>query len=96
MSRYFQRKGLASLEICHSMLAMQIISDAQLLEKVEAFIAKHNMAPSRFGKEVMGDPALVFQLREGRRSLSLKNAEKVVNFMRSYRAPKPAKKADAA
>lgn len=33
---------------------------------VEAFIAKNNLTPTRFGKEYVGDPLFVFQLREGR------------------------------
>lgn len=75
------------------MPAMQIITDAQLLEKVEAFLAKHEIPPTRFGRDVMNDGALVFQMRAGTRSLSLKNAEKVVEYMRTYR---PSEKAKAA
>lgn len=63
---------------------MEIITDAQLLERIEAFIAQHSMSASRFGREAMADGALVFQLRAGKRSLSLKNAEKVVRFMEAY------------
>lgn len=33
---------------------------------VEAFIANNNLTPTRFGKEFVGDPLFVFQLREGR------------------------------
>lgn len=69
---------------------MQIITDAQLLARIEEFIAKHEMPPSRFGREAMADGALVFQLREGKRSLSLKNAEKLVVFMEEYRPPEAA------
>lgn len=57
---------------------MQIISDAQLLAQIERFLKKTEISPSRFGREAMGDAALVFQLRKGKRSLSLKNAEKVI------------------
>jgi hypothetical protein len=63
---------------------MEIITDAQLLEKIEGFLTQHSMKPSAFGRGAMNDPALVFQLREGKRSLSLKNAERVGAFMREY------------
>lgn len=33
---------------------------------VEAFIAKNEITPTRFGKEFAGDPLFVFQLRGGR------------------------------
>lgn len=66
---------------------MQIISDAQLLAHIEAFLKRHTMSPSKFGRDAMSDPALVFQLRDGKRSLSLKNAEKIINFMAAYQPP---------
>lgn len=67
---------------------MQIINDAQLLEAIEAFLVDHkaHFSASKFGREAMNDPALVFQLRDGKRSLSLKNAEKVVTFMSEWKA----------
>lgn len=65
---------------------MEIITDAQLLDRIEAFLKIHDMSPSRFGREAMADGALVFQLRDGKRSLSLRNAEKIVAYMNGYRA----------
>lgn len=65
---------------------MEIMTEAQLLALIEAFLKKHTMSPSKFGREAMGDPALVFQLRKGRRSLSMKNAEKVVAYMTTYQS----------
>ncbi|HET7255586.1 MAG TPA: hypothetical protein VFJ46_17655 [Xanthobacteraceae bacterium] len=64
---------------------MQIVTDAQLLEQIEAFLVKADMAPSKFGRDAIGDAALVFQLRDGKRSLSLRTAEKVVQFMSDWR-----------
>ena len=63
---------------------MDIITDAQLLERIEEFLAATKMAPSRFGVEAMGDSKLVFQLRKGERSLSLKNAARIARFMQSH------------
>jgi len=37
-----------------------------LLEQVEQFIKRRRMAPTRFGREAVGDPKFVFQLRDGR------------------------------
>jgi hypothetical protein len=61
-----------------------IITDAQLLEQIDAFLAQTKMAPTRLGLEVLSDGGLVKGLRDGR-SLSLRNAEKLVNFMATYR-----------
>ncbi|HEY0112194.1 MAG TPA: hypothetical protein VGB59_03470 [Allosphingosinicella sp.] len=38
----------------------------ELLTQIEEHIKTHRMAPTRFGREAVGDPKLVFQLREGR------------------------------
>ena len=53
---------------------MQTSSD--FLAQIETFLEKHDIAPSTFGKTLMGDPTFVFQLREGR-SPSLETAEKI-------------------
>lgn len=63
---------------------MEMLTDQALLAKVEQFIADKNIPPSRFGREVMGDGALIQTLREGR-SLTLKNAGKVIQYIQSYR-----------
>jgi hypothetical protein len=68
---------------------MNMLSDADLLAKVEAFLKEHDMAPTRFGREIMGEASLVTRLREGR-SLSLRNANKLLEFMASYQ-PAPAR-----
>lgn len=68
-------------------LLMEIITDAELLAKVHAFLAKHTeVSKARFGKETMSDPALVQMLERGR-SLSLKNVNKVLRFMAEYQTP---------
>lgn len=67
-------------------VVMKIMTDAELLAKVEAFLERTKMPATRFGRETMADGSLVTHLRAGR-SLSLANAGKVVGFMVSYRAP---------
>lgn len=37
-----------------------------LLYKVEQFIKAKRMPPARFGREAVGDPCFVFDLRDGR------------------------------
>ena len=37
-----------------------------LLRDVERFLRRSDVAPTRFGREVVGDPRFVFDLRNGR------------------------------
>ena len=37
-----------------------------LLREVEKFLRRSDIAPTRFGREAMGDPRFVFDLRNGR------------------------------
>jgi len=37
-----------------------------LLREVEKFLRNRRVAPTRFGREVVGDPRFVFDLRNGR------------------------------
>lgn len=71
-----------------------IITDADMLAKVDAFCESHGMAPTTFGRLAAGDGSLVPNLRAGR-SLTLKLANKVVDFMAEYRleAAKPSEAA---
>lgn len=61
-----------------------IITDEQLVAQIDAFLERTGMAPTRFGLETLGDGGLLKGLREGR-SLSLKNAQKVMLFMEHHR-----------
>jgi hypothetical protein len=38
----------------------------QLQREVEKFLRRSNIAPARFGRDAMGDPRFVFDLRNGR------------------------------
>lgn len=54
-----------------------------LLRKVERFLVATGMSPTRFGREVAGDPRLVSDLRRGReprRAL----VECMEHFMNNY------------
>ena len=37
-----------------------------LLREVEKFLRRSDIAPTRFGKDAVGDPRFVFDLRKGR------------------------------
>lgn len=37
-----------------------------LLTKIEIFMRTHRLPPTRFGREAVNDPRLVFDLRRGR------------------------------
>ena len=37
-----------------------------LLREVEKYLRQSELAPTRFGREVLGDPRFVFDLRNGR------------------------------
>lgn len=62
---------------------MSIITDAELVARVDDFLARTQMPHTRFGREVMADGALVQHLRAGR-SLSLANANKVLDFIAEH------------
>ena len=49
---------------------------------VEAFIEKHGLSPTRFGREAVGDAMFVSQLRSGREPRSSVR-ERVKAFMRN-------------
>lgn len=55
-----------------------------LLADIEAFLATHQMAPSRFGFDALGDRHFVRNLREGRRVWP-ETESKVRRFMATYR-----------
>jgi hypothetical protein len=54
-------------------------------KRIEEFLAKHEMAPSRLGTDALNDPSFVFELREGRRP-NPDLIDQVDKFMREYGA----------
>lgn len=53
-------------------------------DEVEAFLAKAKIEPTKLGKEALGDPSFVFDLRKGR-SPSGRTMDKVRIWMASWR-----------
>jgi hypothetical protein len=56
---------------------------SQFRERVEAFITAHAFKPTEFGRQAVGDPSFVLNLRRGR-SPTLATADKVLSFMAEF------------
>lgn len=68
-----------------------ITAKTQLLAEIEAFIAKHDIRASYFGRDVVGDFSLVNRLRRGG-DVRLETADKIRRYMAAYKPrPKPVK-----
>lgn len=57
----------------------------KLRERVEAYIDRHGLTATRFGREAVGDPLFVFKLRGGREP-RLATREKVNAYMKRRRS----------
>lgn len=66
-------------------------TEQKFLETVEAFLARHKMSASKFGRLSVNDSALVWGLREGR-SPSLKTCKRITDWMADYESKKNSKK----
>ena len=62
-------------------MATVLASDADLLERVEAYLADTGMKPTTFGRRAIGDANLVAALRDGSRNPTFKTARKVLDFI---------------
>jgi hypothetical protein len=58
---------------------MQTMSD-QFRKRVEAFLEASGFKPTEFGRQAVGDPSFVLNLRRGR-SPTLATADKVLAFI---------------
>jgi predicted transcriptional regulator len=61
---------------------MNSFSD-QFRLRVEAFLKAFGFKPTEFGRQALGDPSFVMNLRRGR-SPTLTTADKVLAFMASF------------
>jgi hypothetical protein len=57
-----------------------IPTEADLLDRIRAFLARHDMAPTRFGREASGEAQLITSIERGR-SPSLKVVHKIITYM---------------
>ncbi len=61
-----------------------LASDADILAQIDRFCGKHELKPSTFGRLSIGDANLIANLKADR-SLTLKTARRIVDFMAAYR-----------
>jgi len=61
-------------------IVLSMMTHEAFLSDIEVFLASTGMGAARFGKEAIGDPNFVRNLRDGR-SPSLKTAERVMSFI---------------
>jgi hypothetical protein len=59
---------------------MNIPTQDELLERIEKFCAKHDMAETRFGREAVNNPAFIRGLRDGK-SPTLETLNRLKAFM---------------
>lgn len=59
---------------------MNVMTHAELIERIDAFLSRHAMAETTFGRRATGEPALVSTLRDGR-SPSLATLNRLAAFM---------------
>jgi hypothetical protein len=69
-------------------MSKPMISDADLLHRINAFCERHAIKPTAFGRLALGDGSLISNLKAGR-SPTLRSATKIDAFMSSYRSPTP-------
>jgi hypothetical protein len=62
---------------------LQIPTDQELVDHINAFLRRSGMKPTRFGIEAMGEGNL-FKSLQGGRSLSLKNANRIRDFIAAW------------
>lgn len=60
-----------------------MLTGADLRNRIDTFLVKAKMAPTRFGKDAVGDPSFVFDIREGRVP-SLDTANRVIEFIERH------------
>ena len=58
----------------------------ELLHQIEGYLGSSRMSPSRFGRNAVGDPRLVGDLRAGRK-LRERTRERITAYMRDTAGP---------
>jgi hypothetical protein len=61
---------------------MDLPSHADVVALIDSFLFRHDMAPSRLGRDALGEPQFVSEVRDGRMP-SMATLQKVLDFMRA-------------
>jgi hypothetical protein len=64
---------------------MDIPTHAELVERIDSFLDRHAMAPTRLGRDATGEPNLIPSIRAGR-SPNLDTLNKLAAFMAEHDA----------
>jgi predicted transcriptional regulator len=62
------------------------MSTDELLTEIEAALTKTGLSATKFGKDAVGDPSFVFDLREGKRDLRMSTVQRVREFIAGQEA----------
>lgn len=60
---------------------MDVPTPAEVVEQIDSFLERHSMKPSRFGRDALGEPQFVAEVRSGR-APGLTTLVKLRDFMR--------------
>jgi hypothetical protein len=60
-----------------------LLTDAEMLKRIEEFCAEHSLPPSTFGRLAVGDSNLVTGLKKAR-SITLRTGQRIMDFMQTY------------
>lgn len=60
---------------------MDLPSHTEVVEQIDSFLSRHDMAPSRLGRDALGEPQFVSEVRKGRLP-GLSTLSKLLDFMR--------------
>jgi hypothetical protein len=76
-------------------VVMDVMTQAELIERIDAFLERHEMGDSRFGRDAVGEPGLVERIRNGS-SPNLRTLGRIAAFMAERDAATDSQQADAA
>ncbi len=63
-----------------------IPTQAELAERIEAFLGKYNMPVTHFSTKIAGHPHFVNRLRAGQTRITLEQARNALQFMTQWEA----------
>lgn len=64
------------------LVVMDVLSHTEVVAQIDSFLDRHDMKPSRFGRDALGEPQFVGEVRAGRKP-GLATLGKLSEFMRA-------------